>query len=200
MAKKTDESTKSNQDIDQLHQEIAALKMKLGHCDRLFKLSRDLLAMISSDGKIISFNHAWTQVLGYSLEALSGFSCVEVVHPDDKKKLIEQFAFVLTSPDRISDFDIRFRAKDGHYKWLSWHIAGRLDQDCVYAVIRDETASKKEDMEKEVSNMTDPLTGLYNRTGFLSHASGYLRFAVRKKTELLLFLVHMGGLKKINDV
>lgn len=48
-------------------------------------------------------------------------------------------------------------------------------------------------------SLTDELTGLYNRRGFLTLAEEQLKLARRTKTELVLFFADLDGLKKIND-
>ena len=48
-------------------------------------------------------------------------------------------------------------------------------------------------------SLTDELTGLYNRRGFLTLAEEQLKLARRAKTELTLFFADLDGLKEIND-
>ena len=56
-------------------------------------------------------------------------------------------------------------------------------------------------MEAEILalSITDQLTGLYNRRGFLSLAEQQLKLAKRNKSGMLLFFIDMDGLKWIND-
>ncbi len=48
-------------------------------------------------------------------------------------------------------------------------------------------------------SLTDELTGLYNRRGFLTLAEQQLRFAHRTNQDLLFIFVDLDGLKRIND-
>jgi len=56
-------------------------------------------------------------------------------------------------------------------------------------------------LEKELRSLalTDDLTGLYNRRGFLASATQQLRLARRNTQESLLFFCDLDNLKKIND-
>jgi diguanylate cyclase (GGDEF)-like protein len=56
-------------------------------------------------------------------------------------------------------------------------------------------------MEEEILalSITDQLTGLHNRRGFLSLAAQQLKLAERNKSGMLLFFADLDGLKWIND-
>jgi diguanylate cyclase (GGDEF)-like protein len=53
--------------------------------------------------------------------------------------------------------------------------------------------------ELSTQALTDELTGLYNRRGFLSLAERQLKLANREYCELLLFFIDVDDLKQIND-
>jgi diguanylate cyclase (GGDEF)-like protein len=47
--------------------------------------------------------------------------------------------------------------------------------------------------------IVDPLTGLYNRRGFLTLAGPQMKLAKRKQNQLVLLFIDLDGLKEIND-
>ena len=49
----------------------------------LFENSRVLLCLIGADRRMALVNPAWTQVVGWSVEELSGRLLPEILHPDD---------------------------------------------------------------------------------------------------------------------
>ena len=51
----------------------------------------------------------------------------------------------------------------------------------------------------ESLSLEDPLTGLYNRRGFITIAKEYLQLASRKQEDMFLMFIDLDGLKKIND-
>lgn len=53
--------------------------------------------------------------------------------------------------------------------------------------------------ELRILSLTDDLTGLCNRRGFLIHAEQHFKTARRTRKEFLLFYADMDGLKQIND-
>jgi len=64
-----------------------------------------------------------------------------------------------------------------------------------------ECAVKEHMLRAEVSNLalTDELTGLYNRRGFLALTERQLKLGRRADREMLLFFMDVDGLKRIND-
>jgi diguanylate cyclase (GGDEF)-like protein/PAS domain S-box-containing protein len=68
------------------------------------------------------------------------------------------------------------------------------------AGLEKEIALRKEAEEKlkEIS-LHDPLTGLYNRRGFLALAEQHLMLAARDKKDFMFFFADVDGLKQIND-
>src|SRR6267143_4698500 len=64
-----------------------------------------------------------------------------------------------------------------------------------------ECAVEQSRLDKELRSMalTDELTGLHNRRGFLSLATQQLRLALRNGHGLLLFFVDVDNLKETND-
>src|SRR3712207_1689940 len=51
--------------------------------DRVWRLSRDLLAVVGADGVFRAANPAWTAVLGYEPSELVGRSFLDFVWPED---------------------------------------------------------------------------------------------------------------------
>jgi len=66
-------------------------------------------------------------------------------------------------------------------------------------VIRDLSARVKTEATLKELAMVDELTGLYNRRGFIAHATDVLRLAQRMGRPAIVFLADVDGLKKIND-
>jgi GGDEF domain-containing protein len=64
-----------------------------------------------------------------------------------------------------------------------------------------ECAVKQYMLRAELSNLalTDELTRLYNRRGFLSLTERQLKLGRRSSREMLLFFMDVDGLKRIND-
>jgi len=107
--------------------------------DRIWQVSEDLLGVGNFAGYFISFNPAWTRVLGWSEDEIRRMHVNELRHPDDlsiglegRKRLAEGVPTV-----RMEN---RFRCKDGGYRWLYWTMTA--ESGLIYLIGRDVTAEK----------------------------------------------------------
>ena len=112
--------------------------------DAFFTLSLDLFCVATMDGHFIRLNQAWQAVLGFSEEELRASPYMDFVHPDDKAAT-EHAISALSSGGRVVDFENRYRAKDGSYKWLQWAAAPFPKRGLIFAAARDVTDSKSSD-------------------------------------------------------
>jgi two-component system sensor histidine kinase/response regulator len=106
--------------------------------DRFFSLSLDLFCVATFDGYFLRVNPSWQTVLGFSDEEMRASPFMDFVHPDDQDATVEAMSTLKTGAGVI-DFENRYRAKDGSYKWLQWRSAPLVNQGLVYAVARDVT-------------------------------------------------------------
>ena len=114
--------------------------------DRFFRLSLDLLCVATFDGYFVRVNPAWQTVLGHSDETMRKSPFMDFVHPDDRDATTQAMSALVTG-EHVVDFENRYRAKDGSYKWLQWVSVPFPKQGLVYAAARDVTDRKAADQE-----------------------------------------------------
>jgi diguanylate cyclase (GGDEF)-like protein len=68
-----------------------------------------------------------------------------------------------------------------------------------FMIGRDLAGRKKTGAMLKEMAMVDELTGLYNRRGFVAHATDLLGLAGRMRCPAIVFLADVDGLKEIND-
>lgn len=112
--------------------------------DRLFTLSRDLVAVAGFDGRFKRLNPAWERALGHPLEALLAEPFLNFVHPDDRDATVAEAARITGGQESIS-FENRYRCADGTYRWLLWNAIPSMDQRLIYAIVRDITDRKAQE-------------------------------------------------------
>ncbi len=127
-------------DITEHQQTEKALLQKRAELQRYFDLSLDLLCIADTSGIFLRLNPEWHKVLGYTEAELKGRSFLHFVHPDDRKKTEEAIAS-LQLQEEVSNFENRYRCRDGTYRWIEWRSRpqGRL----IYAAARDITERKR---------------------------------------------------------
>ncbi len=111
--------------------------------DRVFTLSRDLVAVAGTDGFFKRLNPSWERVLGWKGEDLLRRPFLDFVHPEDREATVKEAAKIADGGEAL-EFVNRYRTFDGSWRWLEWKA--RLDRpggDTVYAVARDITERKR---------------------------------------------------------
>ena len=109
--------------------------------DRFFTLSLDLFCVATVDGRFVRVNPAWERVLGFSERELCACPFMEFVHPEDRAATVDALS-ALSTGGHVIDFENRYRAKDGSYKWLQWNAAPQESQGLIFAAARDVTDRK----------------------------------------------------------
>ena len=116
--------------------------------DLFFDLSLDLLCIATATGYFKRVNSAFESILGFSKTELLSKPCLEFVHPDDRKATAAVLEEVVNG-EPFSYFENRYRCSDGSYKWLAW--SGQASGSRIFAVARDITDRKRDQLELEVS-------------------------------------------------
>jgi diguanylate cyclase (GGDEF)-like protein len=77
-----------------------------------------------------------------------------------------------------------------------WDVNG---ETFYSGIIRDTSERKRAEALVRLLSLTDELTGLYNRRGFLTLAEQQLKLAARTRRRMYLLFVDLDGMKAIND-
>lgn len=105
--------------------------------DRIFRLSVDMIAVVTPGGRFLRVNPAWEKTLGYSETELLGVSAWHFAHPDDRGRAIERARATMAGSE-VRDLTLRFFARDGSVRWLSWAVTP-VTGGLSYCVARDVT-------------------------------------------------------------
>src|SRR5215470_8983634 len=69
------------------------------------------------DGYCDFLNRVWLDYTGMTVEKAQGWGWAEAIHPDDRKKLVEEWRSCLVSGTPV-DTEARIRRFDGSYRWF----------------------------------------------------------------------------------
>ena len=109
---------------------------------RQFELSLDLLGVAGFDGYFRRINPAFVRALGYSEEEFCSRPFLELVHPGDRERTQAEAAKLAELGVDTIDFQNRYRAKDGSYRWIEWTTRAVASEQLLYAAARDITDRK----------------------------------------------------------
>ena len=141
--------------------------------EAFFRTSVDLLVICDFDGNILEASDSWTQTLGYSIDELKQLSFMEIVHPDDLEKTAATLGKVVDGL-AISNFENRYRRKDGSYCWLSWTSISDCNAKQVRASARDVTLIKELDSQLRTA-LVAAQAASHAKSQFMSMMSHELR-------------------------
>jgi diguanylate cyclase (GGDEF)-like protein/PAS domain S-box-containing protein len=169
----------------------------------LIENTLDLITVMDFDGTIKYVSPSHKRILSYDDDDLLGKRIFDFIHPEDLARVVDIFTESLQNEDQLYSTEFRVRHKEGH--WLTIESIGKMcppEAGGLIGVIansRDITERKKMEERLRSLSITDELTGLYNRRGFLTFADHHIKAAERRKERVLLILLDLDGLKQIND-
>ncbi len=193
----------STDEIDALRSRVEEeLKEKEEQYRDLFNYSQGLICIHTVDGILLSVNPAVLSASGYSLSEIEGKNLSTFV-PEERLVGIDLYLRAIEH-EGLSTGLLEIVAKDGsHLLWQFQSIlVNETDKDpYVIGHALDVTELMRAQKELKALSLTDELTGLYNRRGFLTLAEQQLRLERHSGTArgLALLFADMDGLKKIND-
>lgn len=148
--------------------------------DRFFSLSLDMLVVASPNRHFRRVNPAFGETLGYEGAELMAMPFLDIVHPDDRARTAEIFEGILRGLP-VSDFENRYRRKDGEYRVFSWRATVDPITGDVYAVARDVTDHRQTEAQLRHAQKMEAVGQL---AGGVAHDFNNLLLAILANTEL----------------
>ncbi len=146
--------------------DLNVAKLQLEESEERFRTmaeATDILIAVSNEtGNAIYFNKAWTNLTGRPIKNLMDFGWVDLVHPNDKEKLLNIYLSALEKKEPITG-EFRILNKEGEYRWLLAKGLVRFRPDGSFAgyisssIDITEQKQSAEALEKKVQSRTKEL-------------------------------------------
>jgi diguanylate cyclase (GGDEF)-like protein/PAS domain S-box-containing protein len=159
---------------------------------------------VDLDGHFTFFNDVLPRFLGYAHEELSRENFKITMDEQNVKKVFKVFhgVYLTGVPARLVEFEIK--RKDGSKAYVESSVSLIRDTEGepigFRGVVRDIAERKQFQDMLHAMAITDQLTGLYNRRGFITLAEQQLKYADRTKRKVLLSFIDLDDMKNINDI
>jgi PAS domain S-box-containing protein len=160
---------------------------------------------VSVDAKtatILQCNQTLATALGYSKEEIVGRPIFDVYHPDCMEDVKKSFQLFVETGE-VHNAELQLMRKDGSKIDVILNVSAIFDEqgEVLYSrsVWRDITDRKQLEEEIKAMAITDDLTGLLNRRGFLRFAQKQIEIANRDKNHFSLLYLDLNDMKAIND-
>jgi len=155
---------------------------------------------VVQDGKFCFLNSNAVAYSGYTMEELLKKDTISIVHAEDREQLKKNAAEMLRG-NRTFPYEFRIITKEGQTRWIMETVTSIIweGKRAILGNSMDITERKKMEEGLITLSITDLLTGLYNRRGFIMFAEQQLKLSDRTKRGLLLFFTDLDGMKWIND-
>lgn len=114
----------------------------------LFEMTPDFVCIAGRDGYFKKVNPAVSAALGYTTEDLYARPISSFIHPDDLA-LTSRERQTLLKGKTLLNFQNRYITKAGTVIWLEWTSVYVPDQEIVFAIAKDITASKIREQQTE---------------------------------------------------
>jgi diguanylate cyclase (GGDEF)-like protein/PAS domain S-box-containing protein len=167
--------------------------------------AQDAILMMDPEGRISYWNPAAERILGYTSDEAIGQNLHLLIVPSRYHEA-HHAAFPLFQQQGQGaavgkTLDLEAIRKDGGEISVQLSLSAIQMKGAWHAlgILRDITERKRMEAEILALSITDQLTGLHNRRGFISLAEQQLKLAERKKSKMFLFFADLDGLKWIND-
>jgi len=165
--------------------------------------SSDLILTFSLDGTILFANQALQETLGYQTDQIINLDFQDICHPDYLAHCQKTFQEILSNTSKQNKIETIFRTARGKEIEVEGTVSIQLNEEeqtpTVRGIFRDISLRKSLENQLRIISITDELTGLLNRRGFMEKAAAAIENAEANQHELTLLYVDLDGMKQIND-
>ncbi len=183
---------------DSLREQVRRLHEAMqASADGLFLLTaqRDENGMLC-DFTFTDVNGTGASLLRRSADRLTGRRLRQELAAPFAEQLFERYAWALSTGSPIVE-EVRVRREHVDARWVLHQAMPTSDGLAI--TVRDISQRKREERTLRRASLTDDLTGLYNRRGFMALAEQQLRMARRNGRDCAVLYADMDGFKQLND-
>ncbi|MET0377460.1 MAG: EAL domain-containing protein [Spongiibacteraceae bacterium] len=191
-----------NQMLEMIEREDASLRESEEKFRLISESSKVGIFQLDRTGKCIYANEEMSAITGLTVEQLISDGWLHTVHPDDRRRISDQFQ-VLFQKGTEANLESSLLLADGSLKWINGHVApvrnGKGQQQGYLGTLSDISELKQAHDQLEQMAFYDTLTGLANRRLFRNRLEHMLGNIPRNGGGVALILIDLDHFKHVND-
>jgi diguanylate cyclase (GGDEF)-like protein/PAS domain S-box-containing protein len=163
----------------------------------LFQHAPDMVAVLDGKGRISYSSPSAAAVLNFPVGATQGMSVFDLVHPDDRAGMQEQFGALLAEREAVMRLQCRVVNATGAFRWFEFTASNQMHNPALSGVVinaRDVSDNKAFEQRLAHEAQHDALTGLPNRRRMQDALDSTLR-----TDAVAVLFVDLDGFKPVND-
>jgi diguanylate cyclase (GGDEF)-like protein/PAS domain S-box-containing protein len=165
----------------------------------LVESTEDSVYLVDRNCTYLFMNKRHLSMLGPSKEQCIGKAYGEFHSPEDTKEFSEKVKKVYET-GKPEQQEHRDRKDRGYFLRTFSPVKSRDGKTVAISVVsKNITEFKRMEEELRTLSLTDELTGLYNRRGFITLSEQQLKMAKRLNSGIFMLYADMDHLKEIND-
>lgn len=175
--------------------------------ERRFRLSFENntsgMLLVDPDGRIVSANGAFCEMLGWSEQEIVGRVSLELTHPDDRALTDETRREAMRASTPRTSYTKRFVHRDGRDVWAE--VSRSIIEDESGGIwgfvssVRDLTEERALISQLSHQALHDPLTGLANRALLEDRLQHALERSGRRGPRPAVAMLDLDDFKEVND-
>jgi diguanylate cyclase (GGDEF)-like protein/PAS domain S-box-containing protein len=191
----------------ELSEELALAEKKFRE---LAENASELVTLVDAHGQISYVSPSCSRLLGYEPAEFIALDPTALVFGEDLTAATAWIEGMLASNTKTAMMNLRYRTKHGDYRWFEVHasVLREVDVGAFNLLFSARDIHERQLAQQEVEqkadvlahlSITDALTGLLNRRGFVEQAAPRVDAARAGSDAIALVFLDLDGLKPIND-